>query len=227
MTATHVAAQIRSAISDIKKADLEDPQLVEVLQLAEGLVDAMKVFFSSLDTTVYGEFRYIGEYIARTREEIAELRPNSIKDENIPSAGEQLDAVVKDTETATETIMSLAEGLMDDLPGADPEEYKERVDGVMMEIIEACSFQDLTGQRVNKVVKTLQHIEERISRFADVMGAVDAPSEDRRTREEKLLNGPALGGPATSQDAIDALFDGAGAGGDAGLAQDDIDSLFD
>ena len=36
-----------------------------------------------------------------------------------------------------------------------------------MVVFEACSFQDITGQRIAKVVETLQHIEERVSRFAD------------------------------------------------------------
>ena len=90
-------------------------------------------------------------------------------------------------------------------------------------IIEACSFQDLTGQRVSKVVNTLKQIEDRISRFAEVMGVdedeVEVTPEEQR-RRDLLLNGPAIGGPETAQDDIDAMF----AEGPAG--QDDIDALF-
>ena len=55
----------------------------------------------------------------------------------------------------------------------DPAAYKALVDEKMMIIFEACSFQDITGQRIAKVVETLQHIEQRVSRFADVMQAKD------------------------------------------------------
>jgi chemotaxis protein CheZ len=120
----------------------------------------------------------------------------------------ELDAVVRDTERATESIMSEAETLM----GVEPTDlatYKADVDAAMMRIFEACSFQDLTGQRVTKVISTLRHIEDRVTKFADALGVKDSAqketAEDARKRE-LLLNGPAANGPATSQDDIDALF---------------------
>lgn len=227
MPATDVAASIRGALDDIKSADLDDPRLMEVLGLAENLVDAMKLFFGSMDNSIHGEFQYIGQYIARTRDEIANLRPNDIRESRLPTAGAELEAVVKDTENATETIMSLAEELM----GAEPtslEDFKAQVDDKMMGMIEACSFQDITGQRVSKVVTTLTHIEERVARFSNVMGVLDAepPESEKDTWEkENLLNGPQLNGPATGQGAIDALFDGDIS--DEELGQDDIDNMFD
>ncbi len=227
MPAQEVASRIKSALDDIKNANLKDPHLGEVLSLAEQLTEAMKLFFSSLDNNVTSEFRYISDYIKRTRDEIAALRPNDIRETRLPSAGAELDAVVKDTETATETIMQSAEQVLELEPGADPEAYKAAVDAKMMAIIEACSFQDITGQRVSKVVGTLEHIEGRITRFANVMGVKDAGLEkgDKdKWRETNLLNGPQIGGPATKQDSIDALFAADGAA--SPLGQDDIDSLF-
>ena len=76
------------------------------------------------------------------------------------------------TETATNTIMECAEALMA-ADASDPAAYKALVDEKMMVIFEACSFQDITGQRIAKVVETLQHIEQRVARFADVMQAKD------------------------------------------------------
>lgn len=226
MPAPEVASRIKSALDDIKNANLKDPHLGEVLSLAEQLTEAMKLFFSSLDNNVTSEFRYISDYIKRTRDEIAALRPNDIRESRLPSAGAELDAVVKDTEAATETIMHAAEQVLDLKPGPNPEAYKLAVDEKMMAIIEACSFQDITGQRVQKVVGTLEHIEGRITRFASVMGVKDAAHEKgdkEQWREKNLLNGPEIGGPATKQESIDALFDADSA---ASLGQDDIDSLF-
>ena len=100
--------------------------------------------------------------------------------------------------------------------GADASDhaaYKALVDEKMMMIFEACSFQDITGQRIAKVVETLQHIEERVSRFADVMKAKDIEGflseteRDRATRKEKLLlNGPQLAGAGVNQSAVDEMF---------------------
>lgn len=208
MSAQEAAAKVRSAIDRLKASDLRSRPLVEVLDLSHEMADAMNAFFGSLDKSVIGEFRYIADFIQQTRNEIADLQPNEIRNNRIPGASVELDAVVKDTETATSIIMTEAEGLMAVEP-EDLDSYKDRVDGAMMRIIEACAFQDLTGQRVTKVVATLRHIEGRVSQFAETLGVKDAKSveldEDRR-RRELMLNGPAIGGPASSQDDIDALF---------------------
>jgi chemotaxis protein CheZ len=225
MPAFDVATKIRDALDDIKAADLEDPRLMEVLGLAENLVDTMKLFFGSMDHSVLDEFQHIGRYISRTRDEIAALRPNDIHGSRIPTAGAELEAVVGDTERATETIMTLAEDVMA-ADATDMAAYKAMVDNAMMQMIEACSFQDITGQRVSKVVATLAHIEERVAKFSEVMGVLDAESDQtdkEKWQAENLLNGPQLNGPATGQDAIDALFDG----DETALGQDDIDNMFD
>jgi chemotaxis protein CheZ len=229
MPATDVAAKIRGALDDIKAADLDDPRLMEVLSLAENLVGSMKLFFGSLDNSIHSEFMHIGQYIARTRDEIAALRPNDIRNSRLPTAGAELEAVVNDTETATDTIMSIAESIME-LEPTNLKEYKAGVDEKMMAMIEACSFQDITGQRVSKVVSPLTHIEERVARFSSVMGVLDAEDveggdEKEQWRQDNLLNGPQLDGPATGQNAIDALFDGEIS--DEQLGQDDIDNMFD
>ncbi|VAV87196.1 COG3143: Chemotaxis protein [hydrothermal vent metagenome] len=227
MPAFDVANSIRDALDDIKAADLDDPRLMEVLSLAENLVDTMKLFFGAMDHSVLDEFQHIGKYIMRTREEIAALRPNDIHGSRIPTAGAELEAVVGDTERATEKIMTLAEDIMS-ADDSDPAAFRAKIDDSMMQIIEACSFQDITGQRVSKVVATLTHIEERVARFSEVMGVMDAESEQtdkEKWQSENFLNGPQIDGPATGQDAIDALFDGDA--DEASLGQDDIDNMFD
>ena len=227
MPAPEVATRVRETLSAIKGADLKDPRLGEVLDLASQMSDAMQAFFGSLDRTLYSELRYISAYIARTRHEIANLRPNDIKDGRIPTAGAELDAIVRHTASATHTIMEAAEAVMAADP-ADPAAYQAFVSDRMMEIFEACSFQDITGQRVRKVVDTLNHIEERIQRFAEVMGVEDAAIEEtdeERRRRDLILNGPALAGPEVRQDDIDALFDGLD--GAAAMDQAALDALFD
>jgi len=222
MPAAEVAARVRQSLESVKVSDLEDVQLIEVLRMAQQLTDTMQLFFGSLDKSIHNEFNSIADYIARTRDEIAHLRPNDIRESRIPGAGAELEALISDTERATETIMSEAETLMVSETN-DIDAYKMEVSDAMTKIIEACSFQDLTGQRVSKVVSSLKHIEERVARFAQTMGVSDAEAteseKEEQARKDALhLNGPAIGGPEVGQDDIDDLL---------AMDQDAIDALFD
>jgi chemotaxis regulatin CheY-phosphate phosphatase CheZ len=187
-----------------------EPKLINLMQQSEALVALMHGFFQKLDKRRSDEFRIIAGYIAKAKEEIRQMRPHDISQERIPTAGAELEAITRDTETATHAIMNSAEAIMSaDI--SDPKAYKATVDDEVMKIFEACSFQDITGQRVSKVVGVLKQIEERVGRLASTLGIEDSDpldlSEDEKRRRDLLLNGPAIGGPETKQDAIDAMFD--------------------
>ena len=184
----------------------------DIISLAEVAAQSMQGFFKAMDAKVYRELREIAGYIESMRTEIGALQVNDLKESRIPSAGQELGAIVAATEAATDTIMTCAEELM----GADTTDhaaYKALVDEKMMIIFEACSFQDITGQRIAKVVETLQHIETRVARFAEVMKASDIQgflSDDERARAERneknLLNGPQLAGQGVDQASVDKMF---------------------
>jgi chemotaxis protein CheZ len=214
--------EVAGHIRDMKTDSLTLP---DILNLAEIMVGSMQGFFGHVDTAIYKELKEISDFIDTTRTEIGRLQPGNLKDKHIPEAGLELEAIVQSTETATNTIMEQAELIM----SADPDDmaaYHDTVQGAVMEIFEACSFQDITGQRISKVVNTLVHIESKISSLADALGsALGEAIEEEETPEEKrrrelILNGPALEGEGIDQsDVDDILSDGA--------SQDDIDALFD
>ena len=197
---------------DFLKQKRENVTFHDIISLAEVAAQSLQGFFQAMDAKVYRELREIAGYIDSMRTEIGALQVNELKNSRIPSAGEELGAIVKATEQATNTIMECAETLM----GADVSDhaaYKALVDEKMMIIFEACSFQDITGQRVSKVVETLQHIEQRVVRFADVMkakdldGFVNEAERERAERKEKLLlNGPQLAGAGVDQSDVDKMF---------------------
>ena len=186
-----------------------EPKLINLMQQSEALVALMRGFFQQLDKRRSEEFRIIAGYIAKAKEEIREMRPHDISQDRIPTAGAELEAITRDTENATHAIMNSAEAIMG-MSSSDAN-YKASVDDEVMKIFEACSFQDITGQRVSKVVNVLKQIEERVAKLADTLGIDDsAPTEmsaEEKRRHDLLLNGPAIGGPETKQDAIDAMFD--------------------
>ncbi|HTM82983.1 protein phosphatase CheZ [Asticcacaulis sp.] len=191
-----------------------EPKLINLMQQSEALVALMRGFFQQLDKRRSEEFSIIAGYIAKAKEEIREMRPHDISQERIPTAGAELEAITRDTENATHTIMNCAEAMMGfsiGQFGGDASAYKSAVDDEVMKIFEACSFQDITGQRVSKVVNVLKQIEERVGKLANTLGVEDstpqAMTAEEKRRHDLLLNGPAIGGPETKQDAIDAMFE--------------------
>jgi chemotaxis protein CheZ len=191
------------------------PSLADVVRLAEISAAASQAFSQLLDSTIVREMRDIAAHIAATKREIGRLQANDIKNVHIPAAGNELRAVTQSTEAATNTILACAEAVMA-ADASDPARYKALVDEKMLQIFEACAFQDTTGQRVGKVVETLQHIEARVASFAAAVRAKDTPgpaSETERERAERrrrfLIHGPQDGGAAKGgrQTEIDKMFD--------------------
>jgi chemotaxis protein CheZ len=191
------------------------PSLTDVVRLAEISAAASQAFSQLLDSTIVREMRDIAAHIAATKREIGRLQANDIKNVHIPAAGNELKAVTQSTEAATNTILACAEAVMA-ADASDAARYKALVDEKMLQIIEACAFQDMTGQRVGKVVETLQHIEARVASFAAAVRAQDAPgpaSEAERERAERRgrlhIHGPQDGGAAKDgrQTEIDKMFD--------------------
>ena len=196
----------------LKEKRAEEVALTDVVALAELTAESLQTFFATLDTTIYRELRAIATYINDMKAEIGALQANELKESRIPAAGQELGAIVKATEDATNSIMECAETVMA-ADARDPAAYKALVDAQMMRVFEACSFQDITGQRIAKVVETLQHIETRVARFAEVMKASDIEgfiSDDERARAERneknLLNGPQLDGKGVDQASVDKMF---------------------
>ncbi|WP_201829840.1 protein phosphatase CheZ [Microvirga zambiensis] len=167
------------------------------------------------------ELDSIYEAIARTKREIATLRYAGAQGQEINRVTDELGAIVLGTETATNSILASAEridelssNLSSRLTGGDQEIAREILDQVIS-IFEACNFQDITGQRIGKVVGAMRFVEERVHHMIEIWGGlesfkdVETVDDARRKGDAALLNGPALASDkgVTSQDAIDALFD--------------------
>jgi chemotaxis protein CheZ len=196
------------------KQKRENVTFIDIIRLAEIASQSLQAFFHTFDAAVYRELREIAGYIDTMREEMGALQANDIKNSRIPAAGQELGEIVKATENATNTIMECAETLMA-ADASDAAAYKALVDEKMMVIFEACSFQDITGQRIARVVEALQHIEERVARFAKVMQAKDIQGlltdherESQERKERLLLHGPQDKAEAIAQDEVDSLLKG-------------------
>jgi chemotaxis protein CheZ len=167
------------------------------------------------------ELDLIHDAINRTKQEIAVLHGKSFSGDEMAKVTGELGAVVGGTEEATQQILEAAEAIdlaasalgkamSADLQSQLSEEIQDRVVG----IFEACNFQDLTGQRINKVMTTMKFIEHHINVMMDIWGGVDAIKQhapaiiDTRVGDARLLNGPKAPDDEghASQDDIDAMF---------------------
>ena len=168
------------------------------------------------ESVLLAELEGLGRTIARAKAEIAALKVEDIRDAHIPSATDELDAIVEHTAHATNEILDCCETLeqlQTDLSG----EAADKLQGAVTRIYEACSFQDITGQRIGKVVTALKAIEGRIASVVSAASGMPGPNaapapaaasvqDNKRTEGEKLANGPQLPGAGVSQSEIDRLL---------------------
>jgi chemotaxis protein CheZ len=174
---------------------------------------------------IMAEIHNLNDHITATKQEIAALKTDSESNTPIATATEELAEVVKTTEEAANAILENAElidGVVAELrgkiPQGDPDDLGPNVDKlefIGMELMTACSFQDLTGQRINKVVNSLNYIEERLQKMIEIWniehGTADPKqmtfAKDDDCKDKDLLSGPQAKEDAMGQDDIDAMFD--------------------
>ncbi|MBK5920087.1 hypothetical protein CCR80_03410 [Rhodothalassium salexigens] len=220
MSSSSLPEQIEALVDRLRQNRNEDLSMADVAAITEVLIGSMRMFFRGIDTKIYRECRAMSEYIMNARHEIASLQPRDLESARIPRAGQELDAIVQQTEEATNTIMESAEAIMNADP-ADSDEYRNQVQDHILRIFEACSFQDITGQRISKVVETLTFVEDRVHELRTLMGVTETDMEAasyeeeqaQRERHDPLARGPSLEGEGIDQSLVDELL-----GGDAGAA---------
>ncbi|WP_282045174.1 protein phosphatase CheZ [Roseibium album] len=155
------------------------------------------------------------EAIERTKAEIANIKDDGDESNRFVDASHELDAIVTQTEGATQSILEAAEQIQEQAwvlreNGADGAACDE-IDAKATEIFMACSFQDLTGQRTNKVVQVLRYLESRINLMIGIWGIEEMEAEDTAgpvdTRPDAhLLNGPQSSGRGVCQNSVDELM---------------------
>ncbi len=211
MGAEELPAKIEALVDHLRVKRDQEFALADVASVTEVLIGTMRAYFRSIDTKIYRECRKLSDYISNARREIASLEPRDLESARIPRAGMELDAIVQQTEEATNTIMESAEAIMAADP-ADVENFQAIVQDKIVKIFEACSFQDITGQRISKVVQTLSFVESRINELRALLGvseediAAAQSAAQEAAPADPLLRGPALAGEGMAQDEIDALI---------------------
>lgn len=148
-------------------------------------------------------------YIRAARGALADLSPNHMRVEQLPSALNEIGMIVETTESAANRIMDAVDQILNEPAETPHEAYRAMVEERCLAMLEACAFQDLTGQRSTKVVETLMQIEDKLGKLAALVGddePVQTEPRPERTGDDVLLNGPSMPGEGVDQDEIDAMF---------------------
>lgn len=160
--------------------------------------------------------------IERTKREIAQIRSDGQSPlSRFDRASNELDAIVEQTEAATSEILGAAEKIQEIAftmreAGVDAG-FCDDIENLTTTVYMACSFQDLTGQRTQKVVQVLRYLELRINAMIEIWGMDEdevaisrseggAAEQGDSRPDAHLLNGPALAGEGIEQALVDDLM---------------------
>jgi chemotaxis protein CheZ len=128
---------------------------------------------------------------------------------DIPDAALHLRDVLKTTEDATMTILNSANDIVSEVSSL---KNAEKTQGVVMEniakIIESCSFQDISGQRIKRVLRLIDDLQSQLIKLSqgNAASVVHAVESHKKKSEASLLNGPQLSAHAPSQSEVDNMF---------------------
>jgi chemotaxis protein CheZ len=132
--------------------------------------------------------------ISRVQHEVARLVSMPVTETR--NTGLELEAVVQGTEVAANQILEAAEAISDWLRKGAGTEQAAEISHQVETIFEACSFQDLTSQRIRRAINHLEQVDVMLNTLAS--GAMPA--------ELPAPSDPAAAGADLGQDMIDKLL---------------------
>jgi chemotaxis protein CheZ len=200
------ALKQKLALIRAQKPDLEPEMVAEVVR---AVLTTISDELTAKEANLLEEVEELARTIATAKSEIAALRVDDITDHDIPFATDELDAIVGHTAQATHAILESCETL-DEVAGTITGEPSTKLQDATTKIYEACSFQDITGQRITKIVATLKTIEGKVAHIIATFGPAITHAAKKKSNEvltdADLLNGPQLPAHAMDQSDIDKLL---------------------
>ncbi len=200
------ALKAKLAAIRARQPDLQPEMIVEVVR---AVLTTMSDDLTAKEASLLQEVEELARTIATAKTEIAALRVDDITGHDIPFATDELDAIVGHTAQATHAILEVCETL-DEVAATVGDDQAARLQDATTRIYEACSFQDITGQRITKIVTTLKTIEGKVAHIINTFGPgithVVDHSVDHVVTDADLLNGPQLPDQAMDQSDIDKLM---------------------
>lgn len=190
-TPDRLAESIRQGIQDGIQAEIA-PLFDELRRFTDRRIAELSVdIHAAAQLADYSETALSGQ-IAKIQEQVAVMvAPPAVATRN---SGLELEAVVQATEAAANQIMEAAEAIGDWLrDGSRDVASLEIVASKLNSIFEACTFQDVTGQRIRRAIQHLQHVETMLTEITPA-------------HAEALTEAAPPVDPDLEQDDVDRMF---------------------
>jgi chemotaxis protein CheZ len=171
------------------------------------VIEQLRVLKSPQKDTLVSVLEYLSDHIRMTRSEISALRQEGENHQLFGNTADELEEIVTETARAANNIMDAAEAVERVAATLEAPASGALTDAVT-KIYEASAFQDITGQRITKIVRVLQTLEIKLASLMEAFGPEQGLAECAALQgDQALLNGPQLKKNASSQSDIDALFE--------------------
>jgi len=222
--ATPAAAFAGGAVSDLHQQEIlnELKALGDMIKRRERAAPSEAGAFKPNDLReLKDETSTIASAITRTMKEIAALQASALDGLGPGRATRELDAVIEDAERATQQILDAAEAIEEaanslsaSLKNRQEQALAQDIQDQVIGLFEACNFQDLSGQRISKVLAALKFVEDHIARMMEIWNGIPEVKAEIVTagtvtpHNVRLIHGPKLNGDPghASQSEIDTLF---------------------
>lgn len=172
----------------------EQPGAIEIVNRLDDLRRFVDRRFAELSMEIHATVQLVdysetnlSEQLGAMKEQLATvLAAPTVSTRN---SGVELEAVVQTTEAAANRIMEAAEAIGDWLLEitADPAQ-RERINDKVNAIFEACSFQDITSQRIRRAINHLHEVEVMLGTISQP----NAPPPPPKPEPELVVSGPDL-----------------------------------
>lgn len=189
------------------------PELVA--ELVQAILDALQPNARMREPAIRLDAGDLDRAIARASEELASPRAGGATAFEFGFATGQLDATLTHTEAATDCILDVCEMLdrvardLGELRGRRTRAASAQLREATRRIYEACGFQDITGQRITRVVDVINGMETGIARIISALGPAEAGPTMARARagaRPRPLDGPQAPASAMAQVEVDRLM---------------------
>ena len=186
----------------------------DIVDVVENVLASFRGDNSAFNEKLHADIEALARYIRSAKAEIVAIRADEIDTGQLPAAAGELSAIVAATEEATHAIIGAAETI-EEQSGAMPTEVAGVVTAAVTRVYEACGFQDVTGQRIAKVVDVLEEVEVRVQALLDALneegvsgGGGGTGQALPPTTDEDLMGEPRARETVISQDDVDAILAG-------------------
>jgi chemotaxis protein CheZ len=187
-----------SGIIDMNHIDVIIAQFLEILKY---------YLTNSQKEEIYYQIENILLQISELKKDISNLNAEILHDNFIPEMEIELESIIMQTEESVSGILDTVDKISEIAKKIQDDQIRGALLHKVTKILELCNFQDLTGQRIQKIIYHLSKIESIIFKMLHALrpeNELKIPDHDEKNKS--LLNGPQKKEDTPSQEDIDQFF---------------------